>query len=116
MFGHAPDGEQQVRAAHARFAVLAVDADRRPPVPCAATLRHSAFEPHVDALGLEDLLHRLRDVLVLARDQARRHLDDGDRAAEAAEHLPELEADVAAADHDQVLRHEVDVHHRLLVR
>ena len=30
---------------------------------------------------------------------------------EAAVHLAELEADVAAADDDQVLRQEVDVHH-----
>src|SRR6185436_9159340 len=67
-----------------------------------------------DPLGLEDLADRLRHVLVLARDEARRHLDDRHARAEAPEHLGELEADVAPADHDQVLRHEVDVHQRLV--
>ena len=37
-------------------------------------------------------------------------------AAEAAVHLGELEADVAAADDDQVRGQEVDVQHRGLVR
>ena len=32
------------------------------------------------------------------------HFDHGDLAAEAAEHLAELEADVAAADHDEMAR------------
>ena len=45
------------------------------------------------------------------RDDARRHLDDGDAAAEAPVHLREFESDVAAADDDQVLRQEIDVHH-----
>ena len=40
------------------------------------------------------------------------HLDDGDLAAEAAEHLAELEADVAAADDDEMLGEEVELHHR----
>ena len=40
------------------------------------------------------------------------HLDDRHLAAEAPEHLPELEADVAAADDDEVAREEVHVHHR----
>ena len=82
-------------------------------VAAAATrLMHFAFEPDVDALGLEDLADRRGDVLVFALDQAIAHLDDGDLAAEAAEHLPELEPDVAAADDDEVLGDEVDVHHR----
>src|SRR5206468_9243507 len=39
------------------------------------------------------------------------HLDDGDAAAEAANHLCELQPDIAAADDDQVLGDEVDIHH-----
>ena len=41
-----------------------------------------------------------------------RHLfDDGDFAAEAAIHLSELDADVAAADDDEMLGQEVDLEH-----
>ena len=41
-------------------------------------------------------------VLVLARQEARALLDHRHLAAEAVEHLGELEADVAAAEHDQM--------------
>ena len=37
---------------------------------------------------------------------------DRDLAAEAPEHLRELEPDVAAADDHQMSRDEIDVHHR----
>ena len=69
------------------------------------------IEANADALGFQDLPYRLRDVLVLPRDQPGRHFDDGDAAAEAPVHLCELEADVAAADDDQMLGQEIDVHH-----
>ena len=46
--------------------------------------------------------------LRLRADQARTLLDDGDLRAEAAIHLAELEADVAAADDDQMLGQKVD--------
>ena len=49
---------------------------------------------------------------ILARDQARRHFHDGHAAPEAAVHLRELEPDVAATEDHQVLRQEVDIHHR----
>ena len=51
------------------------------------------------------------DVVVLARQQLGEFLDDGDLRAEAPVHLREFQADVAAADDDQVLRHLVHVHH-----
>ena len=38
-------------------------------------------------------------------------LDDRHLAAEAAEDLRELQTDVAAADDDQVRRHEIDLQH-----
>ena len=44
--------------------------------------------------------------------QLRAALHDGDGAAEAAEHLPELQPDVAAAQHQQVLGHRVQFHDR----
>ena len=52
------------------------------------------------------------DILVFAANQPRSHLDDRDFAAEAPEHLPELEPDITAADDDQMLREEVDLEHR----
>ena len=55
-----------------------------------------------DALGGQDVADRLGDVGVFVGDQARTLLDHGDLRAETAEGLGELEADVAAADHDQV--------------
>jgi len=54
------------------------------------------------------------DVVVLARQQLGGALHDRHLRAEAPVHLRELEADVAAADHDQVPRHEVDLHDRLV--
>ena len=57
---------------------------------------------------LEDAAHGLGDVGVLAADQPRPLLDHRDLGAEAAEGLGELEADVAAADHDEVAGQRVE--------
>ena len=64
--------------------------------------RGLAVEADVDAFVLEDIGDGLRDVLVLAGDEARPQLDHRDLAAEAAIHLGELEADIAAAEHDEM--------------
>ena len=58
----------------------------------------------LDPLVAEEPLDRLGDVRVLAVDQRAVPLDDGHAAAEPAERLRQLEADVAAAQDDQVLR------------
>ena len=73
---------------------------------------HSAFEPTLDALRLEDVADRVRDVLVLARDQPRPLFHDRHRRSEPAKHLRELEADVAAADDDEVPRQGVELKQR----
>ena len=52
------------------------------------------------------------DVLVLALDQARAVFDNGDFAAEAAEHLSELQPDIAAPDDHEMTRQKIDLHHR----
>ncbi len=59
-------------------------------------------EADVDAFGFEDLFDGRGYVFVFMRDEARAFFDDGDFAAEAAEDLGEFEADVAAADDDQM--------------
>ncbi len=56
-------------------------------------------------------LDRCGHILVFAADQARAHLDDRHCAAEAPVHLREFEPDIAAADDQQVIGHEVDAHH-----
>src|SRR5262245_50511934 len=105
--------EQHMRARDPGRAFGALQAHRD--AVAALFWRHVlGLRAHLDAFGLENLLHRLRHVLVLARDEPRGHLDHGDARAEAAEHLAELQPDVAAADDDEVLGHEIDVHDRLV--
>ena len=67
---------------------------------------------HGDALAFHDLADRLRDILVLARDQPRLPLDHRHLRTEAAEHLRELQPDIAAADHRQMPRQGVQLQDR----
>ena len=103
-------GQQHVRAVDFARLFLAAHMDADAAVALVQR-RHCGVQPEGDAFAFEHRLDRGRDFLVLARDDARRHLDDRDAAAEAPVHLRELEADVAAADDDQVLGQEIDVHH-----
>src|SRR6185312_7656013 len=107
----ATGGDQQVRAHD--LAGLAVAVERHDDV--VAALRQAetpGVGVHGDPLTAEERRHRLGDLLVLARDQARPDLDDRHFAAETAEHLAELEADIAAAQHQQMARQEINIHHR----
>src|ERR1700758_2863314 len=70
------------------------------------------IQSYLDALPLDDIFDRRRDVLVLVANEPRRHFDDRYLAAKAAVHLAQFEADIAAADNDQMLRQKIDVHHR----
>ncbi len=63
---------------------------------------HVGDGANADALRAPGSPDRDRDILVLAADEARPLLDDRHRRAEASVHLRELEADVAAADDDEV--------------
>ena len=58
---------------------------------------HALRSTHPGPLVAQDSGDRIRDVLVLHRQQA-----NGDVAAKSAKHLPELQADIAAAEDDQV--------------
>ncbi len=60
----------------------------------------------------QDLRHRVGDVVVLAGQQVRAALHNSNLAAEAAEHLSELQPDVSSANNQQVLRHRVQFHNR----
>ena len=110
--GAAADGEQDVRADDRRVRPSSQSTPTAMHLLRAGSKwMHSAFRRTVDAFRFQNLLDGCGDVFVLVRDQARAFLDDGDFAAEAAEHLPELQADVAAADDHQVARQDVELDH-----
>jgi len=65
---------------------------------------------NLDAFIAKNPLHLIRDVGVLAAaHEPRSMLDDRDAAAEATVSLGQLEADIAAAEHDQMRRHIVEL-------
>ena len=90
--------------------VATVNRDRDP-LAVAGRANTLRVEPHRHAIGLEDLLHSLRDVVVVATNQAVAHLHDRDPTAKPPIHLRKLEPDVAATDNNKVLGQDVDVHH-----
>jgi hypothetical protein len=61
------------------------------------------LQQHVDALVFHQLPERVGHVGVLSFEQPRAVLDDRDAAAEAPHGLGEFQADVAAAEDDEVL-------------
>ena len=109
--GAAPDRQQQVRAHDFGRALGAVDG-RGDAVAVFGEADAFGVQPDIDAVALDYLPDRRRNVLVFARNQPRRHFDDGDRAAEAPVHLGKFEADIAAADDHQMPRQKIDRHHR----
>ncbi len=79
------------------------------------TLRESdtlGIQTNLDSFPLHNVEDRRGCVLILAQHQARTHLDDGHLAPEAAKHLSELEADVAASDDDQMRRQGIELQYR----
>ena len=108
----APDRGQEVRAddlapileRDAGAAVLPRDrsGDARP-------------EQELDPLCSEHRLERLRYVRILAIEEVRSALHDRHRRPEAAEHLRELAADVAAAEDDEVRRELIQLHDAVVV-
>src|SRR5271157_1199548 len=72
------------------------------------------FKQNLYAVLGENFLHFLRDVGVFVVQQLLTDVDHSHLAAEAAEHLPELQADVPAAKNHQVLGHRVQFHDRFV--
>ncbi len=68
--------------------------------------------PYVDPLPLKHTAYRVLDIRVLTNDQVVGMLKDRNLRSEAPVHLGELQADIAAAHHDEVLRNHVERHHR----
>ena len=75
----------------------------------ALTLRSSAPTWIVNAFVAQDPTDFLRDVGILAAHQLRPGFDDGHFGAEAAIGLRQFEAGIAAADHDQMRRQDVEL-------
>ena len=107
----AADREQHVRTDRFGRTFDAIDADRDALARARARLMHSAPVRTRDAFALEDRADRFRNVLVLAADQPRALLDHRHLRAEAPIHLRELEPDVAAADHHQMLGQPIEREH-----
>ena len=81
----------------------------------AVGLRHATrvgLQQDLDAVLAQDGGDGVGDVGVFAAEQALAALHDGHPAAEAAEHLAELQPDVAAAEDDQVVGNRVEFHDR----
>ena len=72
------------------------------------------FEVKPHAVGFHRRAHDRREVGVLARQDAGRHVDQRDVAAQAPERLRELAADRAAADDDERRHGLAQVEHRLV--
>ncbi|HEY3584518.1 MAG TPA: hypothetical protein VGL90_09080, partial [Casimicrobiaceae bacterium] len=66
--------------------------------------RCAMAEKERDALRLQDSLQRVGDVVVLALDEMRAGVNDGDACAHPTIELAHLQPDVAAADHQQMAR------------
>src|SRR6187200_2895914 len=71
-----------------------------------------AADADVDVLRPENLGNGARDILILAGDETRRGLDDRHSASETAIELRKFEADIAAAEDNQMRGQKIDVHHR----
>jgi hypothetical protein len=62
------------------------------------------WQEHLDAVLAQDIDQLLGQVLVLPGQERPTTLNNGDLAAEAAKHLPELEAHIASAEHQEMIR------------
>src|SRR5262245_47955600 len=79
-----------------------------------ATLRkRNTFrvQPNVDAFRLQNLAYCFGNIFVFSRDESRAHLYNCYLAAAPAVHQPEIDADITAANDDEMFWNEIDVHH-----
>jgi len=70
------------------------------------------FQHQLYAVLAKQLGHFVCDVRILAGKQLLVAVHDRHPAPEAPKHLGELEADIPAAEHKQVVRHRGKLHHR----
>ena len=70
----------------------------------------SRVQQDFDSVLLKYLGDFFRDVGIFAIEQLATGLDDGHATAEAAKHLPKLQADIAASENEQMFRNRVQLH------
>ncbi len=71
----------------------------------------AGFKPELDSFSFKRLLQFGYDVLIFGTKQALTGVNDRDAAAKPAEHLAEFEADVSAAEDQQMLGNFLQFHH-----
>src|SRR5512139_106632 len=81
-------------------------------VAVARHARNATVDVGLDTFATQDFGDRRRNIFVFACDQAWREFNDGYLASEAPVDLCKLQADIAAAQDDQMRRQKIDVHHR----
>src|SRR5262249_40145044 len=86
--------------------------DREPQPSVGALLNADWFgtEEDLDAVLRQDVGHFICDVRILSPQKRGSALDDGHRASETTEELPEFDADVATPEDEQALRHRRELH------
>src|SRR6185437_15178769 len=112
------DGREDVRARQHVCAARGSDCDAHFPSRAALHAIDARGYENVDSFLGKKPVHGRRYIGILARGDAVTVLDDGHPAAKAPEGLRQLEADIAAPEHDEVLGQTVElqrfyVRHRL---
>src|SRR3569623_1549090 len=102
--GHAAGGHQHAVDLEITFALAVVHVQRHRFFRD-RHLVHFGVEANIQSLRDELALRLFRDIFVDLRKQTRAAIEYGDLAAEPPPHAAEFEADHAAADHRQPLRH-----------
>src|SRR5262249_34226290 len=109
--GNTSYGEQQVGAQDFRCAFLATNAcDDFLPAHCHRNALR--VEPDVYTFRLHDFTDAFGDIFIFTPDESRSHLNDRNFASEPAIHLSEFQPNITSTNDDEMIRHEVHIHHR----
>jgi hypothetical protein len=73
-------------------------------------------QSHIDLFACQNVSNCVGYIVVFTAQEFRPAVDHYDLTPEAPVHLSELQADITAADDDQVARQEIDIHHRGVVQ
>ena len=112
---HSASCNKNVRTLDARLRAIARRSNGNPlavafqtDAACIKTKRYTLSDEHVT--------NRIRHIRVFTPDQALTGLNHGHLAAEATVHLRKLKANVTTSDHNQMLRHMLDMHDAFIIQ
>ena len=108
--GGAPDGKQQMRALNFLRGICVADTHRHALI-FAGNGQVFRIALHHNPFCFQNRLNGRRHGFIFTRNQSWPGLDDRHAAAKATVGLCKLQADIAAANNDQMLRQKIDVHH-----